>query len=203
MTASLQTPQDVLLPSLTACVVELWVIKQLSVHELPHSAPPFSTSPSPKKHHTEGMAILQPLGEHGHVIFENVDGKPRVNCTMLDPGVSAFLMGSGPFYRYAGHLKSLGYPIETIEMQRTSRPFHFASDHSTTNHWIVKIPVFVNSVMGFAHAFIIKGETPMLMGRPIIEKFGLIVNFKRKTIMFKGHPWSPLPWARWVNTCSP
>ena len=45
--------------------------------------------------------------------------------------------------------------------------------------------------MGFAHAFIIKGETPMLMGRPIIKKFGLIVNFKRKTIMFEGHPWSP------------
>ena len=39
-----------------------------------HSAPPSSTSPSPKKHHTEGMAILQPLGEHGHVIFEDVDG---------------------------------------------------------------------------------------------------------------------------------
>ena len=35
VTASLQTPEDVLLPSLTACVVELRVIKQLSVHELP------------------------------------------------------------------------------------------------------------------------------------------------------------------------
>jgi len=30
----------------------------------------------------------------------------------------------------------------------------------------------VNSVMGFAHVFIIKGETPMLMGRPIIEELG-------------------------------
>ena len=34
VTASLQTPEDVLLPSLIACVVELRVIKQLSVHAL-------------------------------------------------------------------------------------------------------------------------------------------------------------------------
>ena len=108
---------------------------------------------------------------------------------MLDPGASAFLMGSGPFHRYADHLKSLGYPIETIEMQRTSRTFHFGGDHSTTSHWIAKIPIFVNSVMGFAHAF---SETPMLMGRPIIEELGLIVNFKRRTMMFEGHPWRPI-----------
>lgn len=112
------------------------------------------------------MAILQPLGEHGHVIFEDVDGKPRVDCTMLDPGASAFLMGSGPFHRYAEHLKSLGYPMEPIEMQRAPRTFHFGGDHSTTSHWIAKIPIFMNSVMGFANVFIIKGETPMLMGRP-------------------------------------
>ena len=70
--------------------------------------------------------------------------------------------------------------------------FSFWGWSLNNQHWIAKIPIFVNSAMGFAHAFIIKGETPMLMGRPIIEKLGLIVNSKRRTMMFEGHPWRPI-----------
>ena len=51
-------------------------------------------SPS-KKQHIEGMAVTCFPSEHGHVIFEDLVGRPRVDCTMLDPGASAFLMGSG------------------------------------------------------------------------------------------------------------
>ena len=137
--------------------------------------------------------------ERGLVIFEDEAGRQRVDCTMLDPGASAFLMGSGPFHRYVQHLQDLGYPVDSLKMQRCSRTFHFGGDHSTTSHWIATIPIFVNSVMGFAQAFIIKGETPMLMGRPIIEELGIVVNFKCRTMMFEGDHGDQLPWhARWV-----
>ena len=138
------------------------------------------------------MAVSQLPTECGHVIFEDTNGQPRVDCTMLDPGASAFLMGSGPFHRYVDHLRELGYPVDSIEMQRTNRTFHFGGDHSTTSHWVAKIPMFINCAFGFAQAFIIKGETPMLMGRPIIEELGIVVNFKRRSMMFEGHPWRPI-----------
>ncbi|CAL1169911.1 unnamed protein product [Cladocopium goreaui] len=83
-----------------------------------------STSPS-KKQNTEGMAATQLPDEHGHVLFEDQLGRPRVDCTMMDPGASAFLMGTGPFHRYVEHLKQLGFAVETIEMRRTCRTFHF------------------------------------------------------------------------------
>jgi hypothetical protein len=132
------------------------------------------------------MAVITLPEERGLVIFEDEAGRQRVDCTMLDPGASAFLMGSGPFHRYIQHLQDLGYPVDSLKMQRYSRTFHFGGDHSTTSHWIATIPIFVNSVMGFAQAFIIKGETPMLMGRPIIEELGIVVNFKCRTMMFEG-----------------
>jgi len=153
---------------------------------------PASNPPSPKRQHTtESMAVttLTTLPEErGLVIFEDESGSQRVDCTMLDPGTSAFLMGSGPFHRYVQHLQGLGYPVDTLKMQRCSRTFHFGGGHSTTSHWIATIPIFVNSVMGYAQAFIIKGETPMLMGRPFIEELGIVVNFKSRTMMFEGHP---------------
>ena len=101
-------------------------------------------------------------------------------------------MGSGPFHRYVDHLRALGYPVDGIEMQRTNRTFHFGGDHSTVSHWIAKVPMFINSAFGFAQAFIIKGETSMLMGRPIMEELGISVNFKQRTMMFEGHPWRPI-----------
>ena len=81
---------------------------------------------------------------------------------MMDPGASAFLMGSGPFHQYVDHLKRLGFDVNTIEMRRTYRTLLFGGDHSTTSSWIARIPIFINNTFGFAQAFVIKGETPML-----------------------------------------
>ena len=100
---------------------------------------------------------------------------------MMDPGASAFLMGTGPCHRYVEHLKQLGFAVDTIEMRRTCRTFHFGGDHSTVSHWIARVPVFPNNTFGFAQAFIIKGETPMLMGRPIIEALGIVITSSGST----------------------
>ena len=145
-------------------------------------------SPS-KKQHIEGMAVTCLPSEHGHVIFEDLAGRPRVDCTMLDPGASAFLMGSGPFHRYVDHLRQLGFDVNGVAMTKTSRTFHFGGDHSTTSHWIARVPVFINNSFDYVHAFIIAGETPMLLGRPIIESLGIVINFKRQQMMFEGHDW--------------
>ena len=155
-----------------------------------------SPTSSPKKQHTKGMAAAMLPGESGLVTFEDQNGRPRVDCAMLDPGASAFLMGSGPFHRYLEHLQQLGFSMELIQMRRTSRTFHFGGDHSTTSHWIARVPMFVNNSFGFCQAFIIKGETPMLMGRPVIEALGIIINFKNQQMMFDGRPWRPVTLGR-------
>ena len=147
-----------------------------------------SGGPPLKKPHVEGMAVDAIL-EHGHVIFEDRQGVPRVDCAMLDPGASAYLMGTGPLMRYVEHLKSLGYDTDTIKMTKTHRVFHFGGDHSAECHWVAQVPVFVNNGRGFIAAFIIRGETPMLIGRPIIEALGLIINFCNQTMMFSGQLW--------------
>ena len=113
-----------------------------------------------------------------------------------DPGASAFLLGSGPFQRYVGHLEEIGFPAQELQLRKTNRTFHFGGDHSTTSHWIARIPMVLKHVHGFAEAFIIRGETPMLMGRPIIEELGMVLNLKNGTLMFDGHPWRPITIGR-------
>ena len=81
-------------------------------------------------------------------------------------------------------------------MQRTSRTFHFGGDHSSLSRWIARVPVFINNSFGYVEGFIIPGETPMLMGRPIMENLGIVINFRQHQMMFDGHDWRPITLGR-------
>ena len=160
------------------------------------SGPSVANSPA-KRQHTEGMAAnTTPIDEHGHVIFEDLQGRQRVDCTMIDPGASAFLMGTGPFERYIQHLQELQYPVDDIQMTSIKRVFHFGGDHSVSCHWKARLPVFFNHNYGYVTGFVIPGETHMLMGRPILEALGLTLNFQKKLLMWEDSPWQDITIGR-------
>eukprot|EP00435_Cladocopium_sp_Y103_P060878 s209_g22.t1 len=116
-------------------------------------------------------------------------GRERPDCAMLDPGASAFLSGYGPFKRYIDKLVELGYDIKQLEFQRCSRTFHFRGDASSECKWTVKLPIFLAGKFGFVQMYLLKGETPMLMGRPIMENLGLILDCRNKCIKLDGTSW--------------
>ena len=90
----------------------------------------------------ESMAATTLSGKGGMVIFEDSRGRKRVECSLLDPGVSAPFIISGPFHRYVQRLVELGYPVESIAMRRAQRTFHFGGDHSALcEWWVAKIPI--------------------------------------------------------------
>ena len=154
------------------------------------------SSPS-KRQHTEGMAASStPMDEAGHVIFEDQQGRQRVDATMIDPGASAYLMGTGPFHRYVEHLKGLQYDTDSIQLTRIQRVFHFGGDHSVTRRWQARVPVFFNHACGYITGFLIPGETPMLMGRPVLENLGLTINFQKKLTMWENAPWQEITIGR-------
>eukprot|EP00434_Breviolum_minutum_P011390 symbB.v1.2.010051.t1/scaffold636.1/size252712/6 len=47
------------------------------------------------------------------------------------------------------------------------------------------------SVFGRAQVFLVKGETPLLCGRPIIEALGIDLAFSRQAIRYRDGPWMP------------
>ena len=131
-----------------------------------------------------------PMDEAGH------EGRQRVDATMIDPGASACLMGTGPFHRYVEHLKGLQYDTDSIQLTQIQRVFHFGGDHSVTCRWKVRVPVFFNHAYGYITGFLIPVETPMLMGRPILEALGLTINFQKKLMMWDKSSWQEITIGR-------
>ena len=127
--------------------------------------------------------------EHGHVIFSDDKGHERHDCAMLDPGASAFLAGYGPFMRYVLKLKETGYNINEIKFMRCNRTFFFGGDASLACSWTVRLPLCAGGKHGYVQMYLLPGETPMLLGRPIMEALGLVLDCRERMIKFDDMPW--------------
>ena len=130
--------------------------------------------------------------EHALVLFQDEYGDERPDATMLDPGASAFLSGYGPFKRYVDHLNSMNYPVNTIRFARCERQFHFGGDASSQSGWTVDLPVMLDGKYGTIQCYLVPGNTPMLMGRPVIEALHMGIDFSQKQIRFGRSPWQPV-----------
>eukprot|EP00435_Cladocopium_sp_Y103_P052050 s2315_g16.t1 len=128
--------------------------------------------------------------EHGHVIFTDNHGCERHDCAMLDPGASAFLSGYyGPFMRYMLQLKDTNYDIEQVQFMRCQRTFFFGGDASLECTWTVRLPLCIGGKYGYVQMYLLPGETPMLLGRPIMESLGLILDCRNRQIKLDEMPW--------------
>ena len=158
--------------------------------QCPQSARSSSTATKrPAPGPTEGMAVQT---EHALVLFQDEFGDERPDATMLDPGASAFLSGYGPFKRYVDHLNSMNYPVNTIRFARCERQFHFGGDASSQACWTVDLPVMLDGNYGTIQCYLVPGNTPMLMGRPVIEALHMGIDFSQKQIRFGRSPWQPV-----------
>ena len=144
---------------------------------------------SPKKRSAPTESVVG--DEHGLVIFLDDRGHERPDCSMLDPGASAFLSGYGPFKRYVEKLREMDFDITQLEFMRCSRTFHFGGDASSQCQWTVKLPMFLAGQFGYVQMYLLKGETPMLMGRPIMEQLGLVLDCGRRCIKLGDMDWQP------------
>lgn len=143
---------------------------------------------TPSSGHTEST-VFDGVPESGMVIFQDCYGQERPDCVMLDPGASAFLSGFGPFNRYVEQLVSLGFDVDQLNFHRCQGRFHFGGDAQADCLWTVKLPIFVGGRYGLVQMYLLRGETPMLLGRPIMENLGILLDCRNKKLKFDDSPW--------------
>ena len=126
--------------------------------------------------------------EHAMLLFQDENGLDHPEATMLDPGASAFLSGFGPFKRYVQHLSEIGYPVNTIRFARCERQFQVGGEPSSKARWTVDLPVMIDGQYGTIQCYLVPGNTPMLMGRPVIEALRMSIDFSGKRVRFGSFP---------------
>ena len=123
------------------------------------------------------------------VMLEDSFGHERPGCAMLDPGAPSFLTGSGLLIRCVNHLRQLGYDTNKLQLQRCHRVFHFGGDHQKVISWGAKVPVYLNGQHGLIQCFVLSGETPILIGRPVIRASDMTIDFSQQKVKFGDADW--------------
>ena len=127
--------------------------------------------------------------EDDHVIFTDNHGCERHECAMLVPGTNAFLPGHGPFLRYMLRLKETNYDITEVKLMRCKRAIYFGGDANLECTSTVQLPLCIGGKYGYVQMYLLPGETPMLLGKPIMESLGLVLDCRNRMIKLDDMPW--------------
>ena len=106
-----------------------------------------------------------------------------VPCWILVPVPSCLA-----FLRYMIKLKATNYDITQVKFMRCKRTC-FGGDASLDCTWTVRLPLCIGGEYGYVQVYLLPGETPMLLGRPIMETLGLVLDCRSRMIKLDDMPW--------------
>ena len=111
-----------------------------------------------------------------------------------DQGASSFITGTEYLLRYLKWLETSGYPMAELSFKRCDKGFAFGGDASGHARWMVELPVFISgNSLRRLQAYVIFGATPMLLGRPILERLQVDVSFGTGRMRILGGEWQEIP----------
>ena len=113
----------------------------------------------------------------------------KPDIAIQDQGASSFLLGAEYLLRYVRWLQFKGFNLDQLEFKRCDKLFRFGGDAEGSARWMVSLPVLIENVPGRIQAFIIFGATPMLLGRPILERLQAVVDFGGGRMKIMGGAW--------------
>ena len=170
--------------------------------ECPSKSPGGSTSPSKRIKTTEGYVYMvsenyevsdEAVMEEVYVTAENyVDQRALQHVHgIMDNGASSVLVGHNTLMELLHCLYLRGFDVATLRFRSVHKMFHFGGDASSLSSWCVHLPVTVGQQHGRIQVFIVEGDTPLLLGRPLLAFFNLKVDYANDLMMIGDSEWFP------------
>ena len=170
--------------------------------ECPSKSPGGSTSPSKRIKTTEGYVYTvsendevsdEAAMEEVYVTAENyVDQRALQHVHgIMDNGASSVLVGHNTLMELLHCLHLRGFDVATLRFRSVHKMFHFGGDASSLSLWCVHLPVTVGQQHGRIQVFIVEGDTPLLLGRPLLAFFNLKVDYANDLMMIGDSEWLP------------
>ena len=144
-----------------------------------------STTMSPsKKAKTDGQAMMAT----GYIDNHKDD---NLILATIDTGASSVVIGHTPLMKILGQLLQSGVSIEDLKFRPANKVFHFGGDATSLASWSVHLPVTINGKNGRIQTFIVDGNTPFLIGRPILQFFAVMINYQTDMLSLENGDWKP------------
>ncbi|CAE7334635.1 RE2, partial [Symbiodinium microadriaticum] len=83
-----------------------------------------------------------------------------------------------------------GVHPDSFLFARTNKTFLFGGDNRSVADWCVHLPVWVGGVHGRIQCFLVSGEMPVLIGRPILKALKVKMDYDHDQVSIMGEPWT-------------
>ena len=146
------------------------------------STPAGSQSPGKRAKTTEAYAYM---------VTSYVDtGKPQGLYATLDNGASSVLVGHNTLMHNLKTLHDCGRDLRHLCFRAVDKTFHFGGDASSRSEWSIHLPVNIGGSFGRLQGFVIPGDTPFLLGRPVLKHFKIQIDYAADKISIDGGAWT-------------
>ena len=115
------------------------------------------------------------------------------DVAVQDGGAASVLGSVFQVKRYLSFLLENGFDIHSIPMYECAKGFKFGNSSKEVTKRCVLLPMFIGGKRIDALTYLIQGEAPILIGRPLLEQLGFSLNYEDKTMKWPGMEWEPVP----------
>ena len=120
----------------------------------------------------------------------NIKNDSRILAT-IDTGASSVVLGHNTLMTIIAQLYNHGVLLEELQFRPANKISDFGGDATGLASWSVHLPVTIDGRNGLTQAFIVDGNTPFLIGRPILQFFAVMINYQTDNISLQGGDWQP------------
>ena len=79
---------------------------------------------------------------------------------------------------------------DTFAFAPVNKTFLFGGDNRSLADWCVHLPVWVGGTKGRIQCFLVPGEMPILIGRPILKALRVKMDYDTDQVSIMGEPWT-------------
>lgn len=114
--------------------------------------------------------------------------QPETNnedTAVMDSGAASVLGSRSRIYEYIKCLEKKGVNVdEDVEVFRCAKGFRYGNSQREVSKHCCLLPVFIGGKKIKVMCYLIEGEAPILVGRPMLEKLDLCVSYKNGQVSY-------------------
>ena len=118
------------------------------------------------------------------------DGDYDSDDRAVQDGGAASVLGSAKQIRkYLRYLLERGFDLNQIKVFNCIKTFSYGNSQKETTNRCLYLPTFFGGKRIDVLTYVIKGEAPLLFGRPLLEELGLVMDYGDKKMKWPGMEW--------------
>lgn len=110
-----------------------------------------------------------------------------------DGGAASVLGSRKSVCHYIDFMRTQGIDVESeVEIFRCEKGFRYGNSQKEVTNMCCLLPTFIGGAKQKILCYIIKGEAPILIGRPLMKTLGMVIDYAKDQILTGKNEWRPL-----------